>query len=51
MQLTRKTKIGMWIVVLNVLGYTAIEINGAYDQLTPDDGDVHANFHAVSGLL
>ena len=51
MQLTRKTKLGMWIVRFNVLAYTAIEINGAYDHLTNDDWDVHAKFHAVSGLL
>jgi hypothetical protein len=41
----------MWIVMMNVITYTAIEINGAYDHLTHEDWDPHANFHAMSGLL
>lgn len=49
--LSRKCKAGIWIVMLNVVSYTGIEINGAYDHLTHADWDPHANFHAVSGLL
>jgi len=51
MQLAKRTTIGFWIVMLNVIGYTGIEINGAYDHLMNDHWDLHANFHAVSGLL
>lgn len=46
-----KKRIGMWIVTLNVIGYTFIEINGAVDHLRESNWDIHANFHAVSGLL
>jgi hypothetical protein len=41
----------MWIVTLNVIGYTLIEINGAVDHLRHSNWDIHANFHAESGLL
>lgn len=51
MKLSLKTKIGMWIVMLNVIGYTGIEINGAVDHLKTSHWDIHANFHAMSGLL
>jgi hypothetical protein len=51
MPLSPKTKLGMWIIVLVVLGYTAIEINGAVDHLTHADWDPHANFHALTGLF
>ena len=44
-------KIGMGIVALNVVGYTIIEINGAVDHLSHSNWDIHANFHATSGLL
>jgi hypothetical protein len=47
----RAMKIGIWIVMFNVVSYTGIEINGAYDHLTNADWDPHANFHAVTGLL
>ena len=51
METSRKTKIGIWIVTLNVIGYTGIEINGAVDHLQNSNWDIHANFHATSGLL
>ena len=44
-------KIGMGIVELNVVGYTIIEINGAVDHRRYSNWDIHANFHATSGLL
>ena len=47
----RSMKIGIWIVMFNVISYTGIEINGAYDHLTNADWDPHANFHAITGLL
>src|SRR4051812_10164460 len=49
--MSSKEKIGLCFVVLNVAGYTAIEINGAVDHLQHAEWDPHANFHAVSGLL
>ena len=49
--IAHKTKIGAGLVLLNVISYTGIEINGAIDHLDHANWDRHANFHAVSGLL
>jgi hypothetical protein len=49
--MARTAKAGLWIVVFNVISYTGIEINGAYDHMTQAEWDPHANFHAMSGLL
>lgn len=49
--MSRTAKAGVWIVMFNVVSYTGIEINGAYDHMTHAEWDPHANFHAMSGLL
>ena len=52
MDVPKKLMIGMVLVTGCIVGYTGIEINGALDHMREQKwNDVHAYFHAVSGLL
>jgi hypothetical protein len=44
-------KIGLTIVLLMAVGYSAIEIQGVFDHVGKSEWPPHANFHAMTGLL
>jgi hypothetical protein len=51
MQLSRNTKLGMWMFTVLAAGFFAIDTRGAYFHWRDEDWSNHAMFHAVTGLF